>query len=210
MQETYVALGYEVAWAPLMVYPVIVAIQVVYRKVKKRDKVLHRSEIFMSVWVILCTVLSLPLGWGFGGLCLGTAVGVLFSRSTEQPRWPVRIAVACLYLAMAWVFVVWMTFGERIVLTDNEVVWANRGKSYWVPRKGLQVHATGGVREWWESRSSYSWSTFATEPRPEDSIGLHILGSQVFWGPNGYVRGDDVGKRIAAWAGTAPKYRIYP
>jgi len=161
------------------------------------DSVLVAS--IFSLWGLLV----LPMEWL--GVALMAVIGVrsLVPSSQSPKSVRARLGLAAVMFAAAAVMglMVVNVTRERIILSDSSVSWEGAFEGT-VPRQGLRVHATGGTRRWWETRAWYSWTSFSG-----DALGPSPMGSGLYLGPSGLIRGDGVGRRIAAWAGTEPEHR---
>jgi len=205
VQETYFRIGTEVAWVVAAFGVLAQFVPNVVLWMKGRGFRIYPAQIAFTLMLLAWTVLGLPTEWMFAAILLVFALAVLFRRSDPDRPFPNRrMALAVIVVALLTGGATgWMSW-QRITLTETTARWdGNFEGSGEVPRQGLRVHATGGTKRWWETRPWYSWTSFTAD----DEIGPGPMGSSVYIGPRGLMRGDDVGRRIADWSGRRPEYR---
>jgi hypothetical protein len=151
-------------------------------------------------------LVNLPMEWLYGGALIGGGLGVFLSKVPDLHR-PFRwgFAAMCIAMGACFVFMATAIGPDRIVLTESTATYSSATTKSTVPREGLRVHALRGSRGWWKVfniRDWYSWSSFSS-----NDLGPDVAGFDQYWGPHGLVRGDQLGKHLADWAGTQPIYR---
>lgn len=131
------------------------------------------------------------------------AAFIQIARSAPRKQ-AIPISIAGVLILSLFVGVMQSMHDEWMVLRSNEVEFRWIEKTETVDRQGLVVHETGHRRRWWETRPWSSWTTYSGE-----KLGPGITGFSWYWGPNGLIRGDDLGNHLAQWAETKPVYSIY-
>jgi hypothetical protein len=124
------------------------------------------------------------------------------------PKWmgkplPGRWVFGIVLLGLAGLFATQTALDEpqRITISNDAMSYADHFGKGILPRKGLTVTETMMEHKRSDIRS---WSSWTIDP---DNAGLGFAGFDIYWGPNGLIRGDALGQRIANWAGTKPQHR---
>ncbi|AIE83711.1 hypothetical protein OP10G_0343 [Fimbriimonas ginsengisoli Gsoil 348] len=134
-----------------------------------------------------------------GGACLFASFLPFILRDPESIFG--RIALALFFFAVGALFVALPAGRNRIVLGESQVNFTYLGRTETAPRQGLIVHKTP-PHKWIDVRPWSSWTSFSG-----GNPGPSLAGYDVFWGPHGLIRGDDLGEHLARWAGTEPVSR---
>jgi hypothetical protein len=201
--ETYTLVGMDLSWTTVAAYAVVSALMLLIPKVR-RNRNLIKLDLSCLVWLVLCLIVNLPISWAFAGLMIIMMSWSLVVSRAKTPRWSMVLgAMAAVGVAGGFIWTMQSIGYERIVLEDTRVSFDQFGRSEEIQRDGLTVHATSGARGWWNTREWQSWTSFGTH----DRLGPDIAGFNLYWGPHGLIRGDDLGKRLAEWAHTKPVYR---
>lgn len=174
----------------------------IFQKITGRNSWLVSSfAIWASVWIPASLILRLPMFvqnmglFGFAGICL------IYLHPDKQPKRPVRVLFA-LTLCVAGASTAFIFMNEKIDLSADSARYRYADKDESVPRNEMEVHALGGESRWFDPWGTYSWTTYSGH-----RLGPHIDGGTYYWGPSGLIRGDDLGRKLASWAGTKPVYQ---
>jgi hypothetical protein len=201
--ETYTVIGYDANWTTAAVVVVVTAIQVPFTKAARRRGIVLYG-LAAAALLLLGVVAGLPENWAFAGCAVGLTTLAFIRNRSSMPRWGIAVGAAfTLAVAASFVFMVRYISNEQIVLGEGKVAFDQFGDRKSIARNGLTIHATGSPRQWWQSRAFSSWTTYG----PNETLGPDITGFAIYWGPHGLIRGDDLGKKLAEWAGTKPVYR---
>jgi hypothetical protein len=173
------------------------------------------------LWFLVCSLLAVPMEWIIGGACvLFAAFTATWKRKTLLARPGVsnlelknipnhyralrpiaRIVFPVVFLTLGAFIGLMMplTFREKVTISPTTVNFISSYKNTTVPLKGLTVHVSKDEKRWWNIRSWHSWDTY------EGRVwGPNFAGFDMFWGPDGLIRGDELGKRLAKLAETSP------
>jgi hypothetical protein len=141
------------------------------------------------------------MGWMMGGaaLILGLAIPFLSFKDSAS-RWSIRwiCAPGLVVLGLILAFTSPSTGYASIELRGDRMLFSDVISRGSLPRSGLRIDATGSKGCDW-----YSWSTSSGY-----DFGPHLAGYNIYLGPHGLIRGDDLGRRIAKWSGSTPKYKL--
>jgi len=199
MTEVYQPIGNELSWAALMIFPLMTIIRASIPWTRKRMPVRKVEWIICGVCVALA-FLGLPFEVVFGFLCFAGAIAIFAMKSTKlRWNWPFKIAMSATFIFLGWSFINMGSSDTRLVLQDDRVVYTFFGETKAAPRQDLAISEVIVPREWWQTRSWSSWTTLS-----HSRLGPFLKGDVWYLGPHGFLRGDDVGRRLAAWAGTKP------
>lgn len=205
VQGTYIWLGPEVAWSIGVGILIGGLLGNVRRWLREKKLTVTVFERVVAAYGIALVLLPIPFFVAFP-LMAPVFVGgsVLQSRGkVAGPMWSKYALVigAVVVCVGGFFFLLWMFGSTRFTLQSDKVVSYDAGDTMVAPRDGLEVHALSS-RWRWLMGQSWSWTTFGSN----HELGPHVSGSDYYWGPDGLVRGDDLGQRLAAWAGTEPEY----
>ncbi len=208
--ETYRSIGPATEWVICAAFLLITVASVVRDsiKAKKLRVTLYNGVVALYAFLILVSPIPIPAAVTFslmGPVFVGAHLLQTRKEATNSKRSRYALGFASVAMAFVLFFVLLAIFDETMVLADDHVKYEWLGEAQRVPREGLRVDATGGPRGWYTLRDWWSWTSFASN----DELGPHIAGSDLYWGPHGMIRGDDLGRRLAEWAGTEPRYRTY-
>lgn len=199
--ETYTAVSPD-ATLGFLVSPLILAIALVWQKVTgRRSKFVSRSSAGIAIWALVSTFFRAPMVLQFVGLVAIPAIGILVSPGKSPSiafRLPFALGLIALALGQVLIY-----RDDRITLHDDSVSYRSAGdQDRSVPRAGLRLHALGGEPRWFDPWGTYSWTTYS-----KGTPGPYLSGSMCYWGPHGLVRGDDLARHLADWAGVKPVYQ---
>ena len=205
MQETCVSIGNEAPWVVAAAQMAVVAGIAIGRSVRIGKPSITIVEGAFLAWNAVVWLLSIPDSIWWPVLIAISLVGVLTMAKgprTLSPRAKVVIGVLAVVAPVGFFLFMFNSFEHRIVLGDSQVQQTIFGKVRQAPRIGLRVYTTGSTRSsWLDNRPWSSWSSIAG-----DEFGPSLAGFEVFIGPHGVIRGDDLGRRLAQWADTTPVY----
>lgn len=211
MDETYTSLGVEVSWTFGAVLALVSTVGVIRQSVRAKKLTIQPANIgLLSIGLVLALwPTPIPMLWAIPGLSTIGAVAVFFMKHKNMKN-RVVVGVAGIAVSVALFFLMQSMFTGFVVLGDENVTWdAWVDDSGHVPREGLSVHATGSPKRWYGNRQSWSWTTYSdSATTPSEGLGPHLIGFELYWGPDGLVTGDELGVRLAEWAGVEPRYRM--
>jgi hypothetical protein len=212
VNETYLSIG--PASTPLIAVMGIACIAVVLIAfaITKRKSRAFGSMIALGSWYVVAGLLGLPVAFMFTVTFLIIPAFGVFTKQPQTPRFLVPI-FAIVMLAIGG-FMFWMLSENRITLSaqqfQSEPTGMTRASGFDFDksdfaRKGLRVDASSFHNDGWlMGGRHFGWSIWSGD-RP----GPYFSGRDYYWGPNGLIRGDSLGKRIADWAGSKPVYKVY-
>ena len=203
MKETYTLVGTDPSWIVAFMPVPAVIILLAARWKRKERPVFTWGLLAPVVWFFVCSMLGIPMEWILAGACMGGGLGLAVLPHLKVTLRQ-RIVFAVVYIGLGVSFVVLGTARhEKIVLTDSQVTVAESGGAESVPRQGLRIIVIQ-KKPWFNIRGWGSWTSFSSAPRPH-LLGPNFTGFDVYWGPSGLIRGDDLALRFAHWAEVVPK-----
>ena len=208
--ETYLSIGDESSWVMAVLgVAVLAGVGIAYATNRQKPKG-FASMMALGCWYTLAGLTGIPSSIMFFVTCC-LFIPTVFAKERPMPSFQ-RPLFVVVVLAMA-TFSFWIEVEQRITLTDHDIrsVGAGLGRSYrynegQAPRLGLVVQADAEHVSP-ELRPSYFWHLSTRGVVQEQIHSPRIDGSAYYWGPHGLIRGDDLGKHVAAWAGTTPDYK---
>jgi len=159
-------------------------------------------------YFFVAAVIGIPMTWIIAGACLGGAV-VILTMQKPMGKLPVRIVCACAYVVLAGAF--WQlgmqVSGDAIELKSDGVIYVWLGETLQIPRHALRVNV---IRQapWFNIRPYGSWTTLYKQAGLLRT-GPSFAGFNIYWGPHGLIRGDDLAMHFAKWAGVTPVDKTY-
>jgi hypothetical protein len=158
--------------------------------------------LFIVAWFFVCSLVGIPMEWIIAGAAIGG--GIAYAGFPNRlVKLPMRVVGGTAFIGLGFAYAwVGMKQTNTIVLKDSEVSFTDVRGVKSVPREGLQVHRIHQE----QGANIHAWSSWSTYSRPQgkDELGPHIAGFDVYWGPHGLVRGDDLALHMARWAGVVP------
>ena len=207
MTETYVNLGWGADWHFYTPLGLVVAafpffFRAVARRAGKPTNPTMWAVLGWGVWMIIGSLAGMPQGWMMIGMPLAYAVSMLFPTTTI-PGW-YRLLAIPVFIFIAWCMAKIGTNRQTIVLGPNsgEYSEAWRSSPMTLTRDGLTVRALHNVDN--DPPGRYGWIVERNE-----ALGLHFDSKDIFWGPHGMVKGNQLGNHIADWARVKPIYENY-
>jgi hypothetical protein len=208
MTEHYVSLGGAADWHFYLPMGLAAAIFpfIVKRFISESGRELNPMQWWMvpwGLWMIVGSFLGLPQMMMTGAMPLFLALAMLVPGPKEySAKMPLlaRAASFIVFLAMGW-WTCRLEFGRSVIVlgpVQGSFKLHAHSQPRLVSRSGL-VTATHFVRGG-KPDGSDTWDVMHKDWPYAD-----FQGTEVFWGPHGMIRGDQVGQRIAAWAGVQPK-----
>ena len=202
MTETYTLVGYDPSWiVALMPVP---ALAVLLAKGRRTSTLLRQKWTYLAIVAafLVSSLIGLPSEWIYAGACLVMAVYLALMSRAKIPESKLRWTLACFFVGIGVVFAGMTPIGfpQTIVLTEQSATENWSLDTTTAARKGMTVTMTGLHRPWFNIRPWASWSFESGQ-----SLSPGIAGFDLFWGPHGLIRGDDLGKHVADWAGVTPK-----
>jgi hypothetical protein len=204
MIETYTAVGFEAPW----VLPVA-ALPAVLGNARRRRKTTGKwsvppGEILTIAYFAIAVFAGMPVMWI---MAFAAAAGGIYIAGFERRivSVPIRWILGAVLVAFAWPLLAigQKGPGKKIELGQDRVAFDYLGMSDSIRRSNLRIDVIHNGPEVM-ARPWGSWTL-----RGDGSLGLHIVGFWVYWGPNGLIRGDDLAAHIATWAGIKPKDETY-
>jgi hypothetical protein len=154
-------------------------------------------------YFFIASVIGIPMTWIIGGACLAGATYIVIWKGPLGSL-KVRLGLAATYLLLCGAFWILGKSGvtTRVVLNDSSVSSDFLGRTSSVSRQNLRFTV---IRRspWFNIRPWGSWTSFSGNGKTE-KLGPSFAGFDVFWGPHGLIRGDDLGAHMAKWAGVVP------
>jgi hypothetical protein len=208
--ETYRSIGLEMSWTLGAALILGTGVSLLFRFFRDRKLSINVTDWVVSGIGLLFALLPIPIPTTVAfPLLLLVLVGPFLVQTKKDPRFPkwyrTGTAVFMVVGAIGLFFFLLANFDSSVTLRGDSVQFTEFGEMRTVAREGLEVHATGSPRDWYSNRAWWSWTSYAAG----DQLGPHVMGSEMYWGPDGMIRGDELGRRLAKWAGTEPKYRFY-
>lgn len=197
MTETYTVVGHEMDWL-LACMPLagLLGVWLRNRAVTPRQ---WRWYALVFGYFISAAVLGLPFEWAVSSLALCGAISMIFGKASIERYRHVK-AFAMLMVCAASIYL-GLRPEDRLVMRTNSLDFYSSGKKESTPRSGLGIDERR-VKGWEDIRSKAWWHT-----RSGKDYGPEINGSDLYWGPQGLMRGDDVGLKLAEWAYVKPQAR---
>jgi hypothetical protein len=204
VHEKYFSLGLETSWANAAFCIFLAVLTVVWRSVKAKKFSANGWDASAIAWNVATWILGIPLAiwfpFAFGLIIIGAILSMTRREGYPVSRLAISLALATIIPIAFGVFLL-KTFSDTIEMSEDRIRQVLPTRVQDVPKKLLRVDATGSAL-WLRNRKTYTWTTFC-----EDKFGPTWMGDEVFVGPTGVIRGDDLGKRIAEWAGVKIDYR---
>jgi len=201
MTETYTLVGHDPMWvAAIIPVPAVLLTLWMRRKYKSPPLNLWKSLIVVA-YFFGCTMAGIPMEWTIAGAFFAATLIILISFRTKMPRLWMSLTLSAMFAfcGLMLLFMQPAILRERMTLSDSEVSFSHFGESSTVPRSGLRIDTTGPTHAWFETRPSSIWNSMSDRQE-----GPRFLGSSIFWGPHGLIRGDDLALHFARWAGVTP------
>jgi hypothetical protein len=108
-----------------------------------------------------------------------------------------RLAFAFFYLFIGYIFLDIGLGADPIVFSDRYISITSMQRRYTVARASIHTESN------WAPGFAGSGSNRDWTLESGDGPGAMIEGAEVYWGPHGFINGNDLGARIAKWARTA-------
>ncbi|MCH7904404.1 MAG: hypothetical protein IH944_07530 [Armatimonadetes bacterium] len=211
MDETYTSLGLEASWTFGAAIALGSIVGVIWQSVRAKKLTIQPAIIgaFSIGLVLALWQTPIPMLWAIPGLSTIGAIAVFFMKHKNMKN-RVGMGVTGIAVSVALFFIMQSMFTGVVVLGDENVTWDSWvDDSGHVPREGLRVHATGSPKRWYGNRQWWSWTIYSdSATTPSERLGPHLIGFELYWGPDGMVTGDELGVRLAEWAGVEPRYRM--
>lgn len=200
-------MGIQVSWAVVAFSIALSVVICTVRSIRAKKLTVSTVDIGSVLLNIFVWAFSMPYSIWMPGLIVVSMASV-FLRPKNSPAMSLKakiIYASITVIAPIGFFLYMMNlFEHRIVLSESTVSDTEFHRTINVPRVNLRVHATTTKQtRWIFNGRSWSWTTYSG-----DDVGPGIMGNEVFIGPHGLLSGDDLGRRLAKWAGTEPVYRF--
>ncbi len=180
-----------------MPVPAVLSSVLVHRKLRLKSPKLW-PLLAVIAYFFLFSLTCLPYEWIISGAGLGICSYLLIARIAQFPlRMRLPLVASCAFIAGAYLYV-----GRQdgdIILRDSDVTFTFLGKTQSLPRKGLRFDVSPSRRGLFTMRDWSNWTS-----RSGHEMELGFAGNVVYWGPNGLIRGDDLGYRLSRWAQVKP------
>jgi len=205
--ETYRQIGWETSWTFSAMAIAVALIIALGRSVKVKKPTITAYEITIIAFGVLLLVVPVPVPVsvslpGFMLVCIGGNIFLHRNATEVSNRYRIGLGVGAVVVALGAYFAMTRMADGYVVLKDSSVEFKQFDDVRQVPREGLRVNAMSSGSSWLYRREKFSWTSFSNH-----DLGPSISGSDLFWGPNGLVTGDDLGRRIADWSGAEVLYR---
>jgi len=196
MSETYTTVGSEMGFL-VLAGPLTVLLILGLVRGMKEIKTVYTPIVGIMLFGLLAIAINVPMEWYLGIMFVATGLYMVISKKLANRY--ARFGLAA-YMAVMGVIVILVPtrFSSQLVLDNQNVSFRNNRRTESLPRTGLEIHQ-GRLSQILGLKPSSSWTTFSG-----DNLGPDINGSMIYWGPNGLIRGEDVGRHFAAWAGVKP------
>ena len=197
MTETYTVVGSGIDWL-LACMPLAIVLGNWSRKRTLAPRQWRTYSLMMGFF-LAAAIVDVPFEWVGGSMALFCGLSLIFRIScTIRYRYVSSLAILALGAAMIYLGV---RPENRIVMRANALDFYSSGAKETIPKSGLVIDERR-TKSWTDVRSKAWWHT-----KSGQDYGPDINGSDLYWGPHGLIRGDDLGIRVAAWAGVKPEVR---
>lgn len=214
MEETYQNLGPEISWTFGAAIALAAIIGVIWRSFRAKKLTIEPFQIGALVFglVIALWPTPIPMVVAYPAPILFIGIAAFFAKPKDEKvtkRRRMVVGIGATVMSVVTFFLYLNLVTGSLVLDKNNVTWESSYRNGQVSREGLKVHATGGRNAWHNNHQWWSWTSFSDKKtdNPIDHLGPSLIGFELYWGPDGMVTGDELGVRLAEWAGTEPKYR---
>ena len=202
MTEVYTQVGTDPSWiVAFMPLPAIIAVRVSMKARGAKVRVPWQF-IVVLVYFFVASIAAIPMEWILCGACVGAAVGLACTRSVPIPL-PARLLLPIAFAGIGYYYTtIPKVYPLTITLQDHQVEFKESHGSGVAPRAGLRIDYIQHSAE----LNIRPWASWSSETRgPKMVRGANFAGFTMFWGPHGLIRGDDLGKHMAEWAGVKPQ-----
>ena len=212
MTETYVSLGWPADWrlyVPLGLFVIATpfVMNPLAKRIGKPMSPMAWSQIGWGLWMVFGSLAALPLSWMMIPMPLCFGIAMLFPAkgiSTLQ-----RLVMAPIFFALTWWFATMDIHHQKITLrsdrADVSETWRQSPQT--LPRNGLEVRVLHDVKT--DEPGRYGWLVDLADHSRIGPMGIDFSSKDIFWGPQGMVKGNQLGNHIADWAGVKPVYENY-
>lgn len=209
MVERYVSLGAPADWRfylPLGL--ILMAVPFLFVRFVKpnalRTNPMVWAPLAWGAMTVIIAVAKLPQAWVSMAMPISYAIAALFPTKTYSTI--ARVVLVPLMLVFAC-FDGWIQMGHhKIALSAKSGLFGENWR--FIPttirRDGLAIIGYHNTRT--DAANEYGWSVARANGSGMPSS---FRSDEIFWGPHGIVRGNQVAKRIADWAGVKPEYDTY-
>lgn len=209
MVERYVSLGAPADWRfylPMGLFLIAIPFALVrFIKIggQPRNPLIWAS-VGSGVATVIIALAGLPQAWVSMAIPISYAVAALFPTKTSPTM--ARLVLVPVMLAFAC-FDGWIQMGHhKIALGEKSGLFREnwRFTPNTIRRDGLAIIGYHNIRT--DAANEYGWSVARANG---SGMPNSFRSDEIFWGPHGIVRGNQVAKRIADWAGVKPEYDTY-
>ena len=208
MKETYISLG--TAITPITCFLSILTFALLFALLYLRKaRQLPAATLFLvTTWNAACLWLLPPDAIHFAGLILSVGVGLVVDRKRMGTLKRIEAWFAALVLpvlAIGTWFILTNPYRQDVTIQDELLTQTGtfRGTVY-AKRSDIRLHASKIATQSLMHSPGWSWTVFTN-----DDVGPEIRDNEVYFHNMQFVRGEELGKRIAKWAGVEPKYTLY-
>ena len=202
MEETYTLVANQVPRTVWIFGLLAVAVIVGFRRLRGMRPPMTWPLYGVAVFFGVGATVALPVEAMILSLPLGSLVLAIRMGNASLPLRVANATCGLIFWGMAWI--TYRANSEiQFVLQDKQT------SSHWgwdrpdiAGREGLVVTQKPTQSAWWLPTP---WSDWQMSPGEVDNPSMG--GSGIYWGPNGLIKGDDLGRYIAKWAGTTPQVR---
>ncbi len=207
MSLTYTPLGLDLGLPFALLLSAMSLLPIRWLALKRNGPILGWPDILVSMSWILVGLTGLPTTLALGPLIILPTLWTFWRKpktGDHKPQVLLSLAVSAIMIA-AGAGIMWLgaQASDTLTLKAYQVTFTDFKGQHAVPKAGLRVHAVRGPKSWW-STNSWSWTSYSG-----DDLGPHLMGNMIYWCPEGLVRGDDLGVKLASWANTKPIYREF-
>lgn len=200
MIETYTSVGTDSSW--VVVFMSVAPVFISCARYKRGQRFPIWPSILPVVYTLVCSLIGIPVEWIIAGGCVGVGVSCAFSKHEKAtPALKIVLALSFVGAGFGWVWLGKAT-NFKVMLSDSKVTFTEFSRPGSVARSGLRISVIqhdGGlhIHPWG------SWSSFSDRDQ-RSQLGPGFSGFEIYWGPHGLIRGDDLAVHFAHWAGVVP------